>query len=82
MTVQRAVINEPVVDSAVRTVHGHKIGIIEFASFTPGSSAEVREALEKVKREGAEGIVLDLRSNGGGLVEEAVRIASCSSRKG
>jgi carboxyl-terminal processing protease len=82
VTVERAVIKEPVVASEVRTVKGHKIGIIEFASFTPGSAAEVHEALEKVRREGAEGIVLDLRSNGGGLVEESVRIASYFIPKG
>ncbi len=72
----RAVISEPVVASAVQTVHGVKLGVVALATFSLGSHLEVREAVEKVRREGAQGIVLDLRDNGGGLVEEAQQIAS------
>jgi carboxyl-terminal processing protease len=72
----RATISEPVVASATKTVHGVKLGVVALSTFSPGSHAEVREAVEKVRREGAKGIVLDLRGNGGGLVEEAQLIAS------
>jgi carboxyl-terminal processing protease len=72
----RATISEPVVASATRTVHGVKLGVVALSTFSPGSHGEVREAVEKVRREGAKGIVLDLRGNGGGLVEEAQLIAS------
>jgi carboxyl-terminal processing protease len=72
----RATISEPVVASATRTVHGVKLGVVALSTFSPGSHGEVREAVEKVRREGAKGIVLDLRDNGGGLVEEAQLIAS------
>ncbi|HEY2536969.1 MAG TPA: S41 family peptidase [Solirubrobacteraceae bacterium] len=72
----RATISEPVVASATQTVHGIKLGVVALSTFSPGSHAEVREAVEKVRREGAKGIVLDLRDNGGGLVEEAQLIAS------
>jgi carboxyl-terminal processing protease len=72
----RATISEPVVASATRTVHGVKLGVVALSTFSPGSHGEVREAVEKVLREGAKGIVLDLRGNGGGLVEEAQLIAS------
>jgi carboxyl-terminal processing protease len=72
----RATISEPVVASATKTVHGVKLGLVALSTFSPGSHGEVREAVEKVRREGAKGIVLDLRGNGGGLVEEAQLIAS------
>ncbi len=72
----RATISEPVVASATRTVHGVKLGVVALSTFSPGSHGEVREAVEKVRHEGAKGIVLDLRDNGGGLVEEAQLIAS------
>ncbi len=72
----RATISEPVVASATRTVHGVKLGVVALSTFSPGSHGEVRDAVEKVRREGAKGIVLDLRGNGGGLVEEAQLIAS------
>ncbi len=76
MKLTRATISEPVVASATRTVHGVKLGVVALSTFSPGSHGEVREAVEKVLHEGAKGIVLDLRGNGGGLVEEAQLIAS------
>ncbi|MGH2903315.1 MAG: S41 family peptidase [Solirubrobacteraceae bacterium] len=74
--ITRAVISEPVVASQMRTVHGVKLGVVELASFSPESHREVATAVEKALREGARGIVFDLRANGGGLVEEARLIAS------
>jgi carboxyl-terminal processing protease len=72
----RAIVSEPVVASATKTVNGKKLGVVALASFTPGAHGEVREAVNRVLHEGATGIVLDLRGNGGGLVEEAQLIAS------
>ena len=72
----RATIAEPVVASLVRRVGKLKLGVVGLATFSPGSHGEVRTAVEGVLREGARGIVLDLRANGGGLVEEARLIAS------
>jgi carboxyl-terminal processing protease len=80
--ITRATISEPVVASTIRTVHGVKIGVVALATFSPGAHAEVREAVDRVLREGARGIVLDLRGNGGGLVEEARLIASIFIEKG
>jgi carboxyl-terminal processing protease len=74
--VTRAVISEPVVASEIHTVHGVKLGVVALATFSPESHIEVAAAVEKVLREGARGIVFDLRANGGGLVEEARLIAS------
>jgi carboxyl-terminal processing protease len=74
--ITRAVVSEPVVASATKVVNGKKLGVVALASFTPGAHAEVRKAVEQVLHEGAQGIVLDLRDNGGGLVEEAQLIAS------
>jgi carboxyl-terminal processing protease len=36
----------------------------------------MRKEIDKVRRKGADGLVLDLRGNGGGLLEEAVLVAS------
>jgi carboxyl-terminal processing protease len=80
--ITRATISEPVVTSVTRVVRGHKLGVVALATFSPGAHGEVREAVERELREGARGIVLDLRANGGGLVEEARLIASIFIPKG
>jgi carboxyl-terminal processing protease len=80
--VTRAVISEPVVASEAHIVHGVKLGVVALATFSPESHVEVAAAVEKVLREGARGIVFDLRANGGGLVEEARLIASLFIARG
>jgi carboxyl-terminal processing protease len=53
-----------------------KTGYIVLARFNNKASNETKEALEQLKREGAERIVLDLRGNPGGLLNEAVNICN------
>jgi carboxyl-terminal processing protease len=82
LRITRATISEPVVSSVIKTVHGIKLGVVGLATFSPGAHGEVREAVDHMLRRGARGLVLDLRSNGGGLVEEAQLIASIFIPKG
>jgi carboxyl-terminal processing protease len=72
----RAQISLPVVSSGVKQVGGRKLGYVRLISFSEGAHALVREAVEKLQKKGVEGIVLDLRENGGGLLDEAVLTAS------
>ena len=53
-----------------------KTGYIVLNQFTNKASAQVKEALEQLKNEGAEKIILDLRGNPGGLLNEAVNICN------
>jgi carboxyl-terminal processing protease len=78
----RATISEPVVASLTKTVDQKKLGVVALATFSPGAHGELREAVERELHAGARGIVLDLRANGGGLVEEARLIASVFVSKG
>jgi carboxyl-terminal processing protease len=76
VSVTRAEVVIPVVASVLRTYDGKKIGDVALATFSSGAHAEVRAAVDKMIKEGAKGIVFDLRHNGGGLVTEARLIAS------
>jgi carboxyl-terminal processing protease len=80
--VTRAEIVTPVTFTQMKRVNGHKLGYVRFSSFTDDSHELVEKALRRVEREGAQGIVLDLRGNGGGLLQEAVSIASLFMPKG
>lgn len=59
-----------------------EIGIIKQTGFTDGTSVEVAQALEVLKGLGATKVVLDLRSNPGGLLNEAVNVSNVFIRKG
>jgi carboxyl-terminal processing protease len=76
-TLTRATITVPVVASALRTVGGKKLAVVALSTFaTPGAHAQVYSAIRRRLKQGADGIVLDLRRNGGGLVKEAQLVAS------
>ena len=76
LEIERAQISLPNVTSKVEAVGNRTLGYVSMISFSEGVHAQLREAVQKVEKEGAEGIVLDLRGNGGGLLEEAVLTAS------
>ena len=58
------------------TVRGTKIGVTELSTFSDGAHAKLREQVDRLLRQGAKGLVLDLRGNGGGLLEEGRLVAS------
>jgi carboxyl-terminal processing protease len=72
IVVERADVRVPAVDGEIRRVDGHDVAYVHFASFSEGAHGELRQTIERLHREGAEGLVLDLRANGGGLLNEAV----------
>ena len=57
-------------------------GYINFNSFTDNCAKDVRRAFIDLKKQGAKGLVFDLRNNGGGSVSEAVSIINMFLPKG
>ena len=76
LTLERAEVEIPVVKAEMRRYDGHKIAHVRLAGFTSGAHGEVGSAVRGLLKQGAEGVVLDLRDNGGGLLNEAVMVSS------
>ena len=76
---RRAQVRVPAVDGRiirVTTPDGpRKIAYVQFYTFSEGAHGELRDTIERLYRDGAEGLLLDLRGNGGGLLNEAVLAA-------
>jgi carboxyl-terminal processing protease len=76
LTLTRAEVTLPNVSSRVERADGGKLGYVRLLSFSEGAHAQLAGAVKKVEKGGAEGIVVDLRHNPGGLLDEAVLTAS------
>ncbi len=58
------------------------IGYIEITTFDEQTSKEFTEEYEKLRKENISGLIIDVRDNGGGVFEEAVKIAKLIVPKG
>jgi carboxyl-terminal processing protease len=77
VTLKRAEVAIPVVRSELRRApDGQKVAYVHLAGFTAGAHDAVSEAVHKLLKRGADSVVLDLRDNGGGLLNEAVQVSS------
>ncbi|PID38453.1 MAG: peptidase S41, partial [Proteobacteria bacterium] len=71
-TLTRAIIK---VDSVKSRMLAKKIGYISLSSFQGNSLSDIKAQLEKLHKKGMRGLVLDLRNNPGGLLEQAIKIS-------
>ena len=55
---------------------GSDVGYIKLDQFTENAGKEVKESFLKLKEQGMQSLILDLRNNGGGLLNEAVNIVN------
>ncbi len=75
-TLTRAEVFVPVAASKLLSYRGRKLGYLEFTQFAQNSAAELRTQVRRMLKAGAQGLVLDLRDNPGGLVQQAIGVAS------
>jgi carboxyl-terminal processing protease len=76
LDIERAEVRVPAVRGNLREADGEKVGYVQLAGFSEGAHDELRDEVERLVGRGAQGIVLDLRGNGGGLLDEAVLVSS------
>jgi carboxyl-terminal processing protease len=77
LEVERAEIDLPVARSRIVERDGTRLGEVRLFTFAQdGTHGQLRRHVERLLGRGAQGILLDLRGNGGGLLQEAVLVAS------
>lgn len=74
VTITRAVISMTTAKGVM--LQDTKIGYIRVASFSEKTAKEFQTDLAKLKEEGMQGLIIDLRSNPGGLITSCVDIAN------
>lgn len=78
-TIVRAAIH---IDSVHSDMLPGNIGYVTVVSFAEGTTRELRVALDELRAQGMSGLILDLRNNSGGYLEEAVKMASTFLKPG
>ena len=68
--------------SSVVTAEGKKIGVINIRSFYNNLHLDVIKELEKLKKQKVDGILIDLRDNGGGALSEATDLTGLFIKSG
>ena len=77
---KRAIVHVPAVP--FETMLPGQIGYIPLQTFNENTADEVQAAATKLVGEGARGLVLDLRDNGGGIVDQALAVSSLFLKDG
>ena len=83
-TIEKKIVREDIQIPAVTfsKMISEQTGIIKLSSFTQTSSKEFKEALMQLQEQNIKKLIIDLRSNGGGLLNEAVKIVNLFVDKG
>jgi carboxyl-terminal processing protease len=76
VTITRENVTIPVVSAKLVHARGDAIGYLLLTQFSQNAAAELRTQVQRMLKDGARGLVLDLRDNPGGLLLQAVAVAS------
>lgn len=75
LTLTRATVQIPLTDSRVIATGGATVGYVRLSAFEGGAGRQMRAAVRDLTARGATRLILDLRGNPGGLVNEALKVA-------
>ena len=71
--VRQSIQTQPILHT---TLMQDSIGYINLNTFSGNPSKEFKKAFQNLKKQGATSLIIDLRNNGGGLLDEAVEIVN------
>lgn len=80
ITFTRALISIPAVPYAIML--DGKIGYIPLLQFNESARDQIEASIRKLNREGAKGLILDLRGNPGGILDQSLTVSNLFLRKG
>jgi len=78
----RRAIELPIVSEEMIERNGKKIGYVRLEQFSLDAGVKLKAAVDSLVAQGAQGIVLDLRNNGGGLLDESINVSSVFIQNG
>ncbi|KID05389.1 carboxy terminal-processing peptidase [Hafnia alvei] len=75
LTRERIRLEDRAVKMSVKTVDGKKVGVLDIPGFYVGLTDDVKVQLQKLEKQNVSSVIIDLRSNGGGALTEAVSLS-------
>ncbi|WP_300002678.1 carboxy terminal-processing peptidase [uncultured Cedecea sp.] len=75
LTRERIRLEDRAVKMSIKTVGKEKVGVLDIPGFYVGLTDDVKVQLQKLEKENVKSIIIDLRSNGGGALTEAVALS-------
>ena len=76
LRIRRAIVRAPVVRARLLSYAGKRWGVAHLSAFRIGAAVVLGRELRELEQQGAQGFVLDLRQNPGGLLDQAVAVSS------
>ncbi len=75
LTRERIRLEDRAVKMSVKTIGKEKVGVLDIPGFYVGLTDDVKVQLQKLEKENVKSVIIDLRSNGGGALTEAVALS-------
>ena len=75
LTRERIRLEDRAVKLTIKTVGKDKVGVLDIPGFYVGLTDDVKVQLQKMEKQNVKSVIIDLRSNGGGALTEAVSLS-------
>ncbi len=75
LTRERIRLEDRAVKMSVKTVGKEKVGVLDIPGFYVGLTEDVKVQLQKLEKQNVSSVIIDLRTNGGGALTEAVSLS-------